>query len=91
MSKNKEFIATLTSKGQVTIPVEVRKQLGLAPQDKVVFRLVEDNKVELEPLAMTLEDAYGSVPPIRRPEDFEALKEIAQQEREDNWLRKNTP
>ena len=39
MIEGKEYIGTVTSKGQVTIPIEVREQLGLAPLDKVVFRV----------------------------------------------------
>ena len=31
--------ATLTSKGQVTIPVEVREQLGLKTGDRLEFRV----------------------------------------------------
>ena len=50
MAQNKEFVATITSKGQVTIPLEIREQLGLAARDKVVFRLGKGNRVELEPL-----------------------------------------
>lgn len=30
-------VATLTSKGQITLPVAVRKKLGLAPGDQVDF------------------------------------------------------
>jgi antitoxin PrlF len=83
MQEGKEYIATVTNKGQITIPLEVRKQLGLSPQDKVVFRLVEGNRLEIEPLQMTLEDAYGSVTPLSRPEDFDALQQIAREEREE--------
>ncbi len=89
MVEGKEYIATVTSKGQVTIPIEVREQLGLAPQDKVVFRVLADNRIEIEPLPMTLEEAYGSVAPLNRPEDFEAIEQITREEREDRWLRKN--
>ncbi len=32
----KEIITTLTIKGQVTIPVEIRKFLGLKEKDKVL-------------------------------------------------------
>lgn len=84
----KEYIATITSKGQVTIPVEVRQKLNLAPQDKLVFRIVEDNRVEIESLPMTLEEAYGSVDPITRPEDFDALRRVASEERDAQWLKK---
>jgi len=30
-------IAKVTAKGQITIPVDVRKRLGIGPGDKVVF------------------------------------------------------
>ena len=29
----------ITSKGQVTIPIEIREQLGLLPQTEVVFKI----------------------------------------------------
>lgn len=88
MMEDKEFVATITSKGQVTIPVEIREQLGLGARDKVIFRLGKDNRVELEPLPMSLEEAYGSVAPLGRPENFEELQRIAMEEREDRWIRK---
>lgn len=34
--------AKVTSKGQITIPLEVREQLGLRAGDHVLFRLGED-------------------------------------------------
>jgi AbrB family looped-hinge helix DNA binding protein len=32
----------LTSKGQVTVPVEVREKLGLLPNDEVEFKIVKE-------------------------------------------------
>jgi AbrB family looped-hinge helix DNA binding protein len=88
MAEDKEFVATITSKGQVTIPVEIREQLGLAARDKVIFRLGKGNRVEIEPLPMSLEEAYGSVAPLQRPQNFAELQRIANEEREDRWLSK---
>ena len=34
--------ATLTSKGQITIPVEVRKAMGLSAGERVVFTQLDD-------------------------------------------------
>jgi len=34
--------ATVTSKGQITIPVQVRKALGLEAGDRLVFELRDD-------------------------------------------------
>ena len=42
-------IATMTSKGQITIPIDVRKQLGLGQGDRVEFTL-EDGAAVLRPL-----------------------------------------
>lgn len=50
---------TITTKGQVTIPKEIREELGLQPGDKVIFRKEGDNVV-LKP-ASTLLDFRGSV------------------------------
>ena len=35
----RERETTLTQKGQVTIPQEIRTQLGLKPKDKVIFEM----------------------------------------------------
>jgi hypothetical protein len=45
-------------------------------------------RVEFESLPMTLEEAYGSVEPINRPENFDALRKIANEECEAQWLKK---
>ena len=39
-------LAKVTSKGQITIPVEIRKQLNLKPGDKVIF-MEENGKITL--------------------------------------------
>ncbi|HVT14592.1 MAG TPA: AbrB/MazE/SpoVT family DNA-binding domain-containing protein [Thermoanaerobaculia bacterium] len=41
--------ATLTSKGQVTIPKEVRDRLGLKEGDQLVFRFDEAGRLSVEP------------------------------------------
>jgi AbrB family looped-hinge helix DNA binding protein len=79
MSELEERVATITAKGQVTIPVEIRRLLGLEPGDRVVFRVRED-AVEIESAAMTLEDAFGAVVPLNRPEDFSSLRDTAIEE-----------
>lgn len=60
----KELVATVTERGQVTIPAEVRRRLGLRAHDKVIFS-IEDDKIELRPLRFTLESAFGAVKSLR--------------------------
>lgn len=83
---NKVFLGTLTSKGQITLPAEARKALGLNPQDKVLFRLV-DGKLELSPLPMTFEQLRGSVPALPTPMDDDELMRIAREDRLDEMIR----
>jgi len=41
MKEVKEYIRTVTTKGQVTISAEIRRLLEVEPGDKVVFRVRE--------------------------------------------------
>jgi AbrB family looped-hinge helix DNA binding protein len=59
--------AAVTSKGQITIPAEVRKAMGLKAQDRVVFTLLHD--VEDDPRQARTAARYIE----RRTEAGEAL------------------
>jgi len=50
--------SALTAKGQITIPVDIRKQLGLHPGDKIGF-LIEDDHVVLFRKESKIEAAFG--------------------------------
>jgi AbrB family looped-hinge helix DNA binding protein len=75
----REIITTVTERGQVTIPAEVRRRLGIKPHDKVVFA-IDDSQVRLIPVSFTLESAFGSVKPLNTPEDFAELSRLAKEE-----------
>ena len=47
--------ATITSKGQVTIPKEIRERLGLEAGQEVEFVLADDGTVEVRPKKPALE------------------------------------
>lgn len=51
--------ATITSKGQTTIPKEIRNKLKLHPGDKVDFILGADGTVILRPVSIDVRDLYG--------------------------------
>ncbi len=69
-------IAVLTSKGQMTIPKEVRKALNLRPSEKVII-VVEGNRAILQPLKGNLLDIGGSVKVADRekPIEFKKVRE----------------
>ena len=56
------MIATVTTKGQVTIPKAIREQMGIQPNDKVDFK-IENGRVVMKTLK-TLLDLRGSVQAI---------------------------
>jgi antitoxin PrlF len=82
----REFVTTITQRGQVTIPAEVRRLLGAKPRDKIDFR-VEGDIVRLVPVEFTLEQVFGSVTPLQRPEDFDELSRRAKDEKAKQTLR----
>lgn len=82
-----EYVTTVTQRGQVTIPVQVRRLIGAKPRGKVAFR-VEGNDVTLVAAEHTLESAFGSVPPLSQPEDFKRLERAAKDERAARTVRK---
>lgn len=73
------YTATVTSKGQITIPAEVRKQLGLRDGDRLEFH-VERNVTTIRPAAR-------GESPFRKYmgalDDERSLEEILRQERID--------
>jgi AbrB family looped-hinge helix DNA binding protein len=52
---------TLTSKGQVTVPREIRDRLGLASGDKLTFTLLSDGTVVMRAKRRRLLDLAGSL------------------------------
>jgi len=51
--------ATLTSKGQITVPKPVRDALRLRPGDRLSFRLCGDGTVVVEPERTDLRSLFG--------------------------------
>jgi len=73
------YTATVSPKGQITLPARLRKLLGIDPNDKValVFR---ENEIILKPLKGNIKDLRGSVKPKRRPEDFATIRRKVKKE-----------
>ena len=50
--------ATVTSKGQVTLPSELRKRLGLEKGSRIRFSIPTSGPVQIEPVRYTIEDLW---------------------------------
>jgi antitoxin PrlF len=55
-------VATLTSKGQTTIPRDVRRHLGLKPGDKLRFILEDDGRVVVVAATLPVSALLGVLP-----------------------------
>jgi AbrB family looped-hinge helix DNA binding protein len=71
----REFATPITQRGQITGPAEVRRLHGLKPRDKVAFA-VEDGRVRLKRVAVTVESAYGSVPALPGDDLDEQIRQV---------------
>lgn len=73
------LLSTLTSKGQATVPAEVRHELGLKPGDKIAFE-IHDHKVTIakaEPLDYLYHAAVSqNLNEWDSPEDDEAYNDL---------------
>ena len=76
----KEMLSSVSPKGQITIPVAIRRLLGVKPKDTVAFT-IKDGQVTISPARFSLESAFGSLEPPRGVEDFEQLIADAKEER----------
>ena len=65
--------ATITAKGQVTVPKTIRDKLRLAPGDKIDFILVSDDEVRVVPVTASVKDLKGMVPRPRKPVTLEQM------------------
>ena len=65
--------ATVTSKGQITIPKAVRDHLSLSTGDRVDFVLAPDGRFDLIPIKSSIQSLKGCVTPPKKPVTVESM------------------
>lgn len=69
-------VATLTSKGQITIPKEVRTSLHLRTGDRIAFFVQDNAGALIKPLTKSVDDVFGRLhdagQPVLSVEDMHA-------------------
>jgi antitoxin PrlF len=58
--------ATLTSKGQITVPKEIRDQLHLSTGDRVRFLTDGEGRVVMVPATISIAELRGCLPAPKR-------------------------
>jgi antitoxin PrlF len=85
-----ERVTTLTSKGQVTIPQEIRDELSLKPHDKLRISM-ENGHVALRKAYPSLDEVAGSLPSLaslRLNMTVERVIDLANEERAKELIEK---
>lgn len=68
-------MATVTSKGQITIPKAIRESLGIKEKDRLLF-FVEDDRLVLIPLHhRPMSELFGALPATRPYPGHQAIRE----------------
>lgn len=73
----KEMVTTITSKGQVTIPVAVRQSLGLKTGDKIAFT-IEDSQVRVRKTGSVVAATAGIFKNQQPARTAEELRDVAE-------------
>lgn len=68
--------ATLTSKGQTTVPKEIREHLRLRAGDRIEFLIEEDGRVVLVPATYDAAELAGMLPRPKRPVSIEEMRTV---------------
>jgi antitoxin PrlF len=66
-------ISTITSKGQTTIPGEIRRLLKLKAGDRIEFLVEADGKVVLVPVTVDVRELKGLLAPAPRRVSIEDM------------------
>ena len=78
----KEIISTVSSKGQVTIPAEVRKHLGIRQGDRLSFVIENEGNVRVEaPRYHDIASLRGAAGSLQKPISWKETLEIAHEDR----------
>ena len=78
-------VATLTSKGQVTIPKAVRDALHLHVGDKVDFIVTGDGDVIVRPITKKVDDVFGILHKAgREPVSVERMNALVKEKVREN-------
>ncbi len=68
-------VAILSTKGQITLPKDMRESARLKKGDRLSFSRLAKDLYLVKPLKKSFLDFGGTVTPKKRPEDFNRIRE----------------
>ena len=73
------MLAKISKKGQITLPAEIRKRLGITAGEYVRF-VIEDKAIRLEPSAGGISSLRGCLK-VGGPQDFKVIRQSVMEAR----------
>jgi len=78
---SQEIVSKLTRKGQITIPVAVRRHLGVDTNDKVAFIIEPNGKVQITQAKYpTIASLSGAAGKLKKPLPWKEVLRIARED-----------
>lgn len=72
--------ATITSKGQVTLPKPIRDRLNLKAGDRIAFSMEDNGRLVVTPVTGSVMDLAGMLPRPAAPLSQEEMDEVIARE-----------
>jgi len=72
-------LATMTTKGQVTIPKDIRKELHLNSGDKIEIVISTKGEAVMRPVSAKVDDIFGILQTDRKAVSVEEMNQILKQ------------
>lgn len=76
-TNNREFVGSVSPKGQITLPLDVRKHFGIT--NTVIIR-VDKGEITVSPSNASFLDSFQAIPALKKPLSFQEIRQIAQEE-----------
>lgn len=77
-------VSRITRSGQLTLPAEIRRQLGFKPGDSVIWGINDAGRAEIQPVSYSAEDLTGIFPAIPGTETSEGMERVIKEAFEDS-------
>lgn len=79
----------ITQKGQVTMPAEIRRHLGVGPKDRIEYVVGDDGRVEVKAARSRIDQLGSSIKevPGREGRDYEEVRHLMLEDLADKIVR----
>lgn len=79
---HQELTSTISTKGQITVPVKIRRHLGLGTHDHIAFIVEKNGDVKVSQVKYpTIQSMAGKAGSLKKPISYKKMKEIAYKDR----------